>query len=444
MVEDIYSNSRVAKGRAYAGIRQDPSQPNIFNATDKATHRQRRKVVAPLISDRGMRAFEPDMSREVDVFLRLLLRSSQAGKLVNVTQRCENIAVDVVGHLSFGYALRSQTEPLHRRVVHGIKARASRTSVLFAWPGLRAVFDLLELAVPLVPGGVGARYNAAVAGWHESVRTMIGARMAMPRDAKRDFYAQAASQDDAGPVLTEQLWAESLLLVAAGGSTTSTALTATFFYLSRNPEARARLADEIRSSFASGAEIAQGPRLAGCKYLRAVLDETLRLAPGTVSLWREQEAASVAAGEEWVVDGHVIPPGTQVAINTFSLMRNAEYFDEPMEFRPERWLEAEGVDTEEEKTARAVMRKAFVPFILGDRACAGKAMAYLELSLVVARTVWYFDFEKAPGEAARLGEADGEPRHFQMRDGIVVAHDGPILMFKPRGEYWRDLEGREA
>lgn len=458
----------MTKGQAYVAVREDPSQPSVFDATDKALHRQRRKIVAPLISERAMRAFEPEMSREVNLFLRLLLRSSRraGGKkaaVVNMSHRCENLAVDVVGHLSFGYDLRSQTEPLHRRVIDGIKARSRRGSLLFAWGALRPAFNLLDRALPLVPGMRG-RYVAAVEGWYESLRTMINARMALARDAKDDFYARATAtaagsgvqgeegEEEQGAdrqLVTKELWAESVLLVAAGGSTTSIALAATFFYLSRNPAAHARLAAEIRTSFASGREIAGGPRLAACAYLRAVLDEALRLAPGTPAPWREQDAASAAAGEAFVVDGNVVPPGTQVAINLFCLMRNAAYFERPLEFRPERWLEAEAGDNGEEggekknKEGRAVMRRAFVPFILGERACAGKAMAYLELSLVVAKTVWYFDFEKAPGEAGRLGEDPCDPRLYRLLDSIIVGNDGPNLVFTPRAEYWRELEGRE-
>lgn len=64
-----------------------------------------------------------------------------------------------------------------------------------------------------------------------------------------------------------------------GGETISTALSALVFYLSRNPGAYKRLADEIRSTLSSTADIRGGPRLAGCKYLRACIDEVLRMFP---------------------------------------------------------------------------------------------------------------------------------------------------------------------
>lgn len=116
-------------------------------------------------------------------------------------------------------------------------------------------------------------------------------------------------------------------------------------------------------------------------------------------MWREKDPLPT---EPLVVDGHVISAGTYVGEGTYSLMHNPEYFTNPFAFQPERWLEKEG-DTAEKKSARVTMRRAFIPFALGDRACAGKAVGYLEISLTIAKTLWYFDFGKAVGQAGELG-----------------------------------------
>lgn len=168
--------------------------------------------------------------------------------------------------------------------------------------------------------------------------------------------------------------------------------------------------------------------------------------------WRAQDPASIAAGELFAVDGHVIPPGTQVGVNLYTVQHNETYFPEPFAFKPERWLPPENgmSETTDQHNARVAMRSAFVPFSLGERSCAGKAMAYLEMSLTIAKTMWYFDFQKAPGEAGKLGEGwpgrtDGRGRadEFQLYYSMVVDHDGPILIFTPRGDCWKDLEVKE-
>ncbi|ROW03624.1 hypothetical protein VPNG_07147 [Cytospora leucostoma] len=450
-LQDIYNNPRVTKGQAYVQLRQGgQGTPNLFNTLDKEIHRTKRRIIGPVISESSMRVFEPDMRKKIDTFLLELLKSSRQGEIVNMTPRCERLGVDVVGQLAFGYPLNTQVDPTHRVIVEGIKTRSDRSSLYYLWSRLR----ILEPLFNVMEG------KHKLDGFYKSVMTMIGARMALPKDAKHDFYALASG--DIGPgepgLISKDLWAEAVFFIAAGGSTTSTAMSGIFFYLSRYPGAYDRLASEIRSTFTSGREIRQGPTLSSCKYLRAVIDETMRLSPSTLGpAWREQDPASVAAGEPFIVDGHVIPPGTQVGVSQYTLQHNEHYFPEPFEFKPERWMApgpGEDADplpeTAAQRDARMAMRRAFAPFSIGDRGCAGKSMAYLELRLAIARTLWYFDFETAPGEAGKLGggwpgSTDGRSRRneFQLYDSIVVDHSGPNLVFTPRGDHWKELETQE-
>ncbi|KAG8409229.1 hypothetical protein J3458_019346 [Metarhizium acridum] len=105
--------------------------------------------------------------------------------------------------------------------------------------------------------------------------------------------------------------------------------------------------------------------------------------PGT--LWREEVSGAKASAKPLVVDGHVIPRGVHVGVNTYSLLHNDEYFPEPFVFKPERWLDA---------ASGQANKDAFAPFSLGARGCLGKSVAYMGTSLVIAKTLWHFDFEE--------------------------------------------------
>lgn len=220
-------------------------------------------------------------------------------------------------------------------------------------------------------------------------------------------------------------------------------MSSVFFYLSRYPDCYARLAEEIRSAFSSGDEIQTGPKLAGCKYLRACIEEALRChSPVTNVLWRQQDPED-PEGKPLIVDGHVIPRGTHCGISLHALFLQPDIFPDPYIYDPERWLEPADNESEssEKKTAREAMRKAFVPFSAGERICAGTPLAWQELTVTIARTIWYFDFQRAPGDEGSIGEVfvertdGGEPIPvFETRDNFTAEHDGPYLSFQPCSE----------
>lgn len=435
---DIYLDPQIAKAWIYANARFR-STPSVFTATDKADHRRRRRVVGQAVSERSAREFEPTMISQIDVFLAQILRASQQDEIVDMTSRCKYLAMDVIGLLAFGVSWRTQTEEALRILPRAFASLNPRVYLFMNWPKTHKIDP-----------GVQWLVKERVEKFRRILAAMIAERMALPIDAKHDLFSFVASDERVDQAQQEgirksEIWGEAGVFVNAGGTTTATAISTVFFYLSRHPTAYAQLAAEVRTTFASGRQIRHGQQLSSCKFLRAVIDESLRISPPTPGvMWRQQDPL-FANKEPLVVDGHVIPPGVLVGVGTYSLMHNPEYFPEPFEFRPQRWVE-EDDDTPGEKEARAVMRRAFVPFMLGDRACAGKAVAYLEISLTVAKTLWYFDFDKAPGEAGELGggrrgAAVGRdrPEEYQLYDRFMAEHEGPNLKFRPREKLWEDL-----
>lgn len=152
--------------------------------------------------------------------------------------------------------------------------------------------------------------------------------------------------------------------------------------------------------------------------------------------WRQQAAEDPQKGQPLIIDGHVIPPGTEIGMSMYALHHNEAYFPSPYSFQPERWF-----DAKDDPAQAARMRSAFAPFSVGSRSCAGKAMAYLEASLVVAKTLWHFDFGAAPGGLGRVGGgAPGKgvgrerPDEYQLYDIVGASHSGPYLVFRERDQ----------
>lgn len=98
-----------------------------------------------------------------------------------------------------------------------------------------------------------------------------------------------------------------------------------------------------------------------CKYLVAVLQETMRLWPAiAISLPR------VTPPEGCEIDGSWVPGGTKVGVSQWSAYRSERNFARADQFLPERWL-PEG----EEESFINDTRAAFQPFSTGPRNCLG-------------------------------------------------------------------------
>ncbi|KAI0146893.1 cytochrome P450 [Xylariaceae sp. FL1272] len=431
-IQDIYTHSNITKAAAY---RHPGSQTNesLFAIRDNNEHRRKRKVIGQVVSDRSLRAFQPMMQEQIDIFLQQLLKASRRSEMVNMTTACNRLGVDVVGYMAFGCALKTQTEATNRLIPETMFHGIYMNNVYYTWPSLGRLSPIAHW--------LGKKQ---VAVFTQAVARMIAERTSQSVDSKPDFYATVTG--DRG-LHSSELWGEALFFVLAGGSTVATAICGSLFHLSWHPSVYARLASEIRETFSSGQEIQPGLLLSSCAYLRAVIDESLRMTPPAPSpLWREPE---VPNDKPFIVDGHVIPPGTEVGVHLWAIMHDPDNFDDPFTFRPERWLLPDAEDGDETageaRKSRARMRRAHVAFGLGERSCAGKSMAYMEASLTIAKILWYFDFERAPGKAGTLGCGNGgkDPwdahDQFQIYDVLGADHDGPNLVFKPRQEQCRDL-----
>ncbi|KAI1848507.1 hypothetical protein JX265_008712 [Neoarthrinium moseri] len=272
---------------------------------------------------------------------------------------------------------------------------------------------------------------------------MIRKHLAQDVHAKENLLymteSSTISEDDENTI--SEIESEAIFLFAAGSDTLTTCLSSLFHYLSEDSQCYQELTQEIRSTFHHQREIRSGPRLARCQYLRACLDETLRISPPVPgTLWREQEAESRADGQPLIIDGHIIPPGTEIGVNTYALHHNEEYFPEPFVFKPERWI-PECVEYKKNT------RSAFVPFSTGVRGCLGRAMAYQEAQLIVARILWHLDLKQAPFNRARMesmridgsGKHRGRHNEYPIRDRFGASHNGPWMVFHPREDQLNEV-----
>ena len=100
-----------------------------------------------------------------------------------------------------------------------------------------------------------------------------------PRHDFMHYLIKAQDPETGDKFSPPDLVGEAALLVGAGSDTTSTCISAMTFYLVRHPDVLKKLQDEVRNAFEDLDEIKSGPKLNGLTYLRACIDEGLRMSP---------------------------------------------------------------------------------------------------------------------------------------------------------------------
>jgi cytochrome P450 len=189
------------------------------------------------------------------------------------------------------------------------------------------------------------------------------------------------ARDENGLGMSErQVRDEVMTLLLAGHETTALTLTWAFLLLDRNPDARLRLEAELAAVL--GAESPSPDVVSALPYTQAIVNETLRLYPPAYVTGRE-------AIRHTSVGGTAIPKGHIILISMYTTHRDARFFPEPDEFRPERWLD--GLE-------KRLPRGAFIPFGMGSRMCIGAAFAMMEAVLLLATIARRWRFELVPAE----------------------------------------------
>jgi cytochrome P450 len=128
--------------------------------------------------------------------------------------------------------------------------------------------------------------------------------------------------------------------LGAGVDTMSQTMAAVIAGVSLNASIGDKLRSELEQAADSGAITRNQPVshevASSLEYLQACIQEALRWDPNiATSIVRTVPAGGI------VMDGHYIPPGYNVGMNSKKLGRSEQIFGPGTEeFRPERWLEA--------------------------------------------------------------------------------------------------------
>ncbi|KAL8951794.1 MAG: hypothetical protein Q9222_002243 [Ikaeria aurantiellina] len=418
--------------------------PMVATIIDRKRHAFRRRIHAQALSATAVRALEPSLLISVQKFIRILddgLIAEEWSEARNMTQWMAYLSSDILGDLTFSRNRNLLESEDNRNIPEVVAQGLGGLNLAGYMPFILAIkldkllFGKLNRAKTQFQALSEGQSTWRAAQSNLPGKDLFGNLLKLKDPQTQSGLTQEELSDQksrlSGCCWLMELIAEAGVLIVAGGDTVATVMTATLFYCLHYPAALGRLYDEIRSTFAQSEEILMGDKLNSCQYLRACLDESMRMTPPVSALLPRE----VLSGGITVHEQHY-PQGIDIGVPHYTLHHNNDYYDDPFSFKPERWMVNYDSNTNgASKASVALAELAFCPFSVGRAACVGKTLAYQEMSIVLARILWRYDIklEGKSGEGhENLGLDRGQANEFQTWEGFVSTHDGPMVQFRRR------------
>ncbi|MGV9310647.1 cytochrome P450 [Streptomyces sp. NPDC003691] len=399
LVAELCDESRFRKSVLPLETVRDFAGDGLFTAYGHEPNwRKAHNILLPAFAFDALRSYHPVMTR---VARRLLAKWDEAaGTPVDVAEDMTRLTLDTIGLCGFGYDFgtfdRTDQHPFIASMVRALDHAQRKTAFL---PGLDFLYARAE-----------KRQRADVAVMNELADDIVRSRRAAAAEGGATGATDGGPDGSGGPagndLLALMLHAvdrdsgerlddtniryQMLTFLIAGHETTSGALSFALYYLLKNPAVLAAARAETDALWGTDPDPDPGYEDVGrLRYVRQVLDESLRLWPTAPAFAVEPLADTVIGGR------HPVRKGQPLMILTPMLHRepgwgaNPELFD-PARFSPEAVESRPG--------------HLYKPFGNGERSCIGRRFALHEATLLLGLIVHRYQLLDHDGYELRVKE----------------------------------------
>jgi cytochrome P450 len=390
LVAEVHDETRFTKyvGHHMTSLREIVGDALFTAESDHPTWQLAHDILKPAFTREAMQGYHTIMLEVIKELLDRWDGAADNGRQVNVTGDMTRLTLETIGRAGFGYRFGS----FDRRRPHPFVSAMNRALMCANWSTIPGLARLLRPAL-LRSGAVTGRIV------DEVIRARRGGARPEAHDLL-DLMLHAAHPTTGRRLDPVNIRQQVITFIVAGHETTSGALAFALYYLTQNPDILARAKAEVDALWGGSADPEPDfTDIAKLRYVRAVLDESLRLWPTAPGYLRVARTDTVLGGR------YRIKRGQWLLVVLPLLQRDPRVWPDPDRFDPDRFAPGQAKN-------RA---HAYKPFGTGQRACIGRQFALHEAVLTLGLILHRYDLTPEDGYELQISETiTQKPRRFRL------------------------------
>ncbi len=315
--------------------------PNGLMLMDGAQHKYHRSIMLDAFKKDPMQGYLDKMPKLIDHLLEELEGKTE----ILAFPYFKKFTLKIAANVFFGLPLEEDLADVNKALTDIVNAASA-----------------IPVNLPFTKYRKGINGRKFLINYFKSI---IGERRSNPG---RDLFSMmcAAKNEEGAKFTDEEIIDHLIFVLMAAHDTTAITLTLISYFLAKDPSWQDKVRAEIQEVKLQNP--IQVKDLRQFVHLGNVMKETLRIHPPLISVTRKVE-------EDLVLDGHLLPKGTNVvAVMQLSQMDDRN-FTKPEEFDPERF----GKERREELKCPF----SYAPFGAGPHHCIGYAFAEMAVKMVM-------------------------------------------------------------
>ncbi|XP_023730910.1 cytochrome P450 93A3 [Lactuca sativa] len=353
-------------------------------------------VVSELLNAKTLDSLRPVRNEEINRFLRFLSEKAKVGKSVELEGELIKMANNIISRMLMSKRCSDEDDDAGdiKNIVTDIG------ELMFTFNLSDHIWFLKNIDVQ----GIGKR-SKEIRGRFDA---MIEKIMEKREEARKQNYEKAEvkdlldllldiSEDENMEIKLSRDNIKAFILDIFGAGTDTSAITTEWALaeLVNHPHIMKKAVEEIEKVVGKD-RLLQESDIPNLPYLQAIVKESLRLHPTAPVIQR-------ISTEDSTIGGYHIPANTTIFFNIWSVSRDPAYWENPLEFKPERF--------EEKQLDVRGQHFELLPFGSGRRMCPGTSLGLSVVYVTLGCMIQCFDWKAGK---------DGNLTSVDMEEGIGI------------------------